>query len=66
MQPPRNTAATQLPLSRAAIARNLGISASQVARIEKRALLKLRAAAESKGYSFRALISLISNPTDQP
>ena len=53
-------------LSRAVVARNLGISESEVARIERRALLKARDMLERRGLSFKSLLALISNPTDQP
>jgi len=55
-----------LGLSRAAVARNLGISEAAVARIERRALLKARAELERQGIAnARALLALLSPTNDQ-
>lgn len=56
-----------LGLSRAAVARNLGLSEATVARIERTALLKARAELERRGLcSARQLLALLSpsHPTD--
>jgi len=65
MSQPADTPAP-LGLSRAQIARNLGISETEVRRIEARALLKARAALERQGLSFRQILALLTpNQTDQ-
>lgn len=51
-------------LSRAQVARNLGISESQVARIEATALLKARAEFERRGLTIRTLLAIL-NPNQQ-
>ena len=68
MNRPRHTTPARsaaLPgLSRAAVARNLGISETQVARIEARALLKARAEFERRGMNFRAILSILTATTE--
>ena len=66
MSQPAAESTSALGLSRAQIARNLGISETEVRRIEARALLKARAELERQGLSFRQILALLTpKETDQ-
>ena len=62
-KPPARSALLPV-LSQAQVAKNLNLSVAQVARIERVALLKARAEFERRGLNFRAVLAILSSPTN--
>ena len=63
--PPPPPACRLVPgMSREEVARALGLTPAEVARIERRALLKCLAELTRRGHSYRDLISLLTNDSE--